>query len=188
PLVARPRRLAERLRVEAPTVAGVEGRGVDQEDRDGHLVASGRSVLRDDLQVAHADRIRTRLLLLVLPDRVVPGWPVEDLIVELADAVAARVVGSHHIDVLPEAGEGEGAQVLLDPSQKVMLYALHDLDVVCVLDFACRKRLQQILNVEVIERTDDGAARDGGDDLDAAELPDLREVGENPKVKEGGPE
>jgi hypothetical protein len=64
---------------------------------------------------------------------------------------------------------------------------LHDLDVVAVSDLAVGLRLEQVLDVQVVERAHDRSARDGRDHLDRSQQPELRKPREDADVEEGGP-
>ncbi len=189
-------RLAHPDGLEAPVVARVERRRVDEEHR--HLgVRAPRVVLvgperrrlvgRVDLQLAHRDLLvdepEEALRPLLAPRRLV-----EELVVEVAQPVAPRVRRLRHPDVLGDVQEGPRAEVLLDPLPELAMDRLDELDVVLVGDLGVRLALEQVLDVDVVEGADDRAAGDGRDDLDAAQDPELGEPCEDAHVEERGPE
>ncbi len=198
PVLLVARVLAHAHRLEAPRVTGVQRGGVDDEDGHGRVLALGvvaervEARLRADgtnEQVAHLHHpVR------VLPgrgraeERLVPGGAVEDLVVELAEAVRARVVGAAHPPVLGEVRGRERAHVLLDTREEGRLEVLDDLDVVLVGDLRGRDVLVQILQVQVELGTDDRAARHGRDDLDLAQEPALGHAREDAHVEKRGAE
>ncbi len=148
--------LAHAHGLEAPAVPCVQGCRIDEQDRHSssprrvvHVGVEGaRCAGRLDLELSQLDRIQARL---------VPGRPQEELVVELADAIASRKVEPRHAEVLAQVGEGQGADVLLDRRQKCRLDHAHELDVVLAGDLAVRLPLEQPLDVQVVESADDGA-------------------------------
>ena len=88
-------------------------------------------------------------------------------------------------EVPPEIRGGERADVSFGRLEEIGLHALDDPDVVLVRRLL--NRLEQVAQVEVVQRADDRAARDGRDHLDAAKATSLGEAGEHAEVEEGGP-
>jgi hypothetical protein len=135
--------------------------------------------LRLDQQAAHRDAAAS-------PRPVAPRLRVEALLEQLADAVGARVGRHRHLEVLQWVRPGGGPNVRGSRLAVLALDRLHDLDVVAIRDLAVGLRLEQVLDVEVVERADDRPARDGRYHLDRPQQPELREPREDADVKEGG--
>jgi hypothetical protein len=182
-----PRRLAHVHGLEAPVVARVQRRRLDKQDRDRRMAAWILDVgvevalesLRLDQQVAHRDAAGS-------PRSVAPRVRVEALLVQLTDAVGARVGRHRHLEVLQGIRPGGSPHVRGRGLAVLALDRLHDLDVVAVRELAVGLRLEQVLHVEVVERAHDRPARDGRDHLDRPQQPELREPRKDADVEEGG--
>ena len=140
---------------------------------EGALVALGL-----DQQVAHRDPA-------VALGPAVPGLRVEAPLVELADAVGARVRRLRHLEVLEQVRPAGAAHVAGGGLAVLLLDRADELDVVGVGDLGVGLRLEQVLDVQVVERADDRAARDGRDHLHRAQQAELGELREHPDVEEG---
>jgi hypothetical protein len=132
--------------------------------------------LRLDQQVAHRDAAAS-------PRPVAPRVRVEALLVQLADAVGARVGRHRHLEVLQRIRPGGSPHVRGRGLAVLALDRLHDLDVVAVRELAVGFRLEQVLDVEVVERAHDRPARDGRDHLDRPQEPELREPRKDADMK-----
>ena len=180
-----PGRLAHVHRLEAPVVAGVERGRLEQQDRDRRLAPRVLDVgiegalvpFRLDQQVAHRDPAAA-----LRPPA--PGLGVEPLLVERADPVGARVGRQRHPEVLEQVRPAGAAHVARRGLAVLLLDRADELDVVAVADLGVRLRLEQVLDVEVVERPDDRAAGDGRDHLDRAQEPELGEPREDADVEE----
>ena len=180
-----PRRLAHVHRLEAPVVAGVERGRLEQQDRDGRLAprvldvgVEGAGVpFRLDQQVAHRDPAAAL-------GPAAPGLGVEAPLVQRADPVGARVGRQRHPEVLEQVGPAGAAHVARRGLAVLLLDRADELDVVAVGDLRVRLRLEQVLDVEVVERADDRAAGDGRDHLHRAQQAELGEPREDADVEE----
>ena len=135
-----PRRLAHVHRLEAPVVAGVERRRLEQQDRDGRFRRLGFSTsgskapswpFRLDQQVAHRDPAAA-----LRP--AAPGLGVEPLLVERADPVGARVGRQRHPEVLEQVRPAGAAHVARRGLAVLLLDRADELDVVAVGDLGVR--------------------------------------------------
>ena len=132
---------------------------------------------RLDQQVAHRDP--------AAPLRpTAPGLGVEPLLVERADPVGARVGRQRHPEVLEHVRPAGAAHVARRGLAVLLFDRADELDVVAVCDLGVRLRLEQVLDVEVVERPDDRAAGDGRDHLHRAQQAELREPREDADVEE----
>src|SRR5262249_62291335 len=96
--------------------------------------------------------------------------PVEPFLVELADQVRSRVAAPREREVAKGVLE-EGSPAEVPPADvvDVLGHVADEVDVVVVLDRGGGLRLEQILDVEVVERAQNGASGHGRDGLDMAE-------------------
>ena len=130
-----------------------------------------------DQQVAHRDPAGA-------PGPVAPCLRVEAPFVELGDPVGARVGRQRHTEVLEQVRPTQAAHVARGRFAVFLFDRAHELDVVGVGDLGVRLRLEQVLDVEVVERPDDRAARDRRDHLHGPQQPELGEAGEDADVEE----
>jgi hypothetical protein len=72
------------------------------------------------------------------------------------------------------------------PAKNSSMNRAHDLDIVGIGDFGVGLRLEQPLDVEVVQGADDRAAGHGRDHLDPAQQPHLRHPREHADVEERG--
>src|SRR5262249_45051651 len=78
--------------------------------------------------------------------------------------------------------------IRLDALEKSPCDPVDDLDVMPALDQVVGDGLEQVSDLQIVIRPDDRPARDAREDLDVAELIELREPGEHADVVERRPE
>src|SRR5687767_3309732 len=106
-------------------------------------------------------------------------------LVELADLVRPGVRPAEvHPQVVDRVAERAHADVLLDTGEEGGRHAFNDGDVVLTRDGIVRLRFEQLLQLEVVVRPEDGATRYAGEDLDVPQQIVFGERGEHADVKE----
>src|SRR5581483_8461339 len=173
---------------ELPVVPRIEGRGVQDEDRD--LGASmpvlvlrsevGVVALRPHREFAHHAAGSSKAVC-VLHVRV------QKLLEQLAVSPGA---GEPRLEERPKGRDrvcGDAcADVLLHACEEVVSDPANELDVVALADLAVRLLLEQLLQLQVQVGADDGAAGDARENLDMTKRVALGERSYDADVEEGG--
>ena len=155
-------------------MAGVEGGGVEQQDRSRCVrIRPGpdRQVLEQGATIAFRGRK-------------------EAGVEQLCQALAGGVIAGEHARIVEAVGESQDAQVALHCRQELHLQFPHQLPegIWAGLQAVSARALQQLLDLEVIESADDRPAGDRGNHRDMAQQVAFRQPRQHPDMEQRRPE